>query len=224
MIKVRYLVSGAVLRADVEGVGPNVVLKQMYYRDRLDLSWARNQLACLPPSPLSPHYLTHFKDAHLEGKKAVYLLHHVWLGHCLQDWYYYYHTCRQSHLDSAFLLTKDGHFFFLTHPFTSHNVVFVSFWQFIQTSALWEWQAISQATERVAAKGNKPGPTLRSSPGWLTSSRDSISHVLIKISKVVTLHLPPVIRRYNPNHLHKKTTFPLSRNAGISSPKNCLSF
>lgn len=38
MIKVKYLVSGAALRADVEGVGPNVVLKQMYYRDRLDLS------------------------------------------------------------------------------------------------------------------------------------------------------------------------------------------
>lgn len=77
----------------------------------LEISWPQ-----LPPSPLSPHYLTHFKDAHLEGKKAVYLLHHVWLGHCLQDWYYYYHTCRQSHLDSAFLLTKDGHFFFSPTP------------------------------------------------------------------------------------------------------------
>lgn len=84
---------------------------------------------------------------------------------------------------------KTGNFF-LTHPFASHNVVFVSFWQFIQTSALWEWQAISQTTERVAAKGNKPGPTLRFSPGWFTSSRDSVSHVLIKISKVVILHLP----------------------------------
>lgn len=51
----------------------------------------------------------------------------------------------------------DGSFFFLTHPSTSHNVVFVSFWQFIQTSALWEWQAISQTTERAAAKGNKLG-------------------------------------------------------------------
>lgn len=126
---------------------------------------------------------------------------------------------------SAFLLTKDGQFFFfLTLPSTSHNVVFVSFWQFIQTSALWEWQAISQTTERVAAKGNKPGPTLRLSPGWLTSSRDSVSHVLIKISKVVTLHLPPVIRRYNPNHLHKKTTFPLSRKCRNLLPKKtaCL--
>lgn len=35
MIKVRYPVSGAVFRADVEGVGPTVVLKQMYYRHRL---------------------------------------------------------------------------------------------------------------------------------------------------------------------------------------------
>lgn len=33
MIKVKYPVSGAVLWSDVEGVGPNVVLKQMYYRD-----------------------------------------------------------------------------------------------------------------------------------------------------------------------------------------------
>lgn len=38
MIKVKYLVSGAALGADVEGVGPNAVLKQMYYRHRLDLS------------------------------------------------------------------------------------------------------------------------------------------------------------------------------------------
>lgn len=40
MIKVKYPVSGAALGADVEGVGTNVVLKQMYYRDntRLDLS------------------------------------------------------------------------------------------------------------------------------------------------------------------------------------------
>lgn len=39
MIKVKYPVSGAALWADVKGVGPNVVLKQMYYRDntRLDL-------------------------------------------------------------------------------------------------------------------------------------------------------------------------------------------
>lgn len=36
--------------SDVEGVGPNVVLKQMYYRDNTgtDLSWARTQLASLP--------------------------------------------------------------------------------------------------------------------------------------------------------------------------------
>lgn len=224
MIKVRYLVSGAVLRADVEGVGPNVVLKQMYYRDRLDLSWARNQLASLPPSPLSLHYLTHFKDAHLEGgKSCIFVASCLDLGIVLLLLSY----MQPVTFRLCFLVDERRErraFFFLTHPFTSHNVVFVSFWQFIQTSALWEWQAISQTTERVAAKGNKPGPTLRFSPGWLTSSRDSISHVLIKISKVVTLHLPPVIRRYNPNHLHKKTTFPLSRNAGISSPKNCLSF
>lgn len=77
---------------------------------------------------------------------------------------------------------KDGQYFFFTHPSTSHNVVFVSFWQFRQTSALREWQAISQTTKRVAAKGNKLGPTLRFSPGRLTSSGDSVSHVLIKIS------------------------------------------
>lgn len=39
MIKVRYLVSGAGFEADVEGVGPTVVLKQMYYRHRLDLAF-----------------------------------------------------------------------------------------------------------------------------------------------------------------------------------------
>jgi len=33
MIKVKYPVSGAALGSDVEGVSPNVVLKQMYYRD-----------------------------------------------------------------------------------------------------------------------------------------------------------------------------------------------
>lgn len=40
MIKVKYPMSGAALGSDVEGVGPNVLLKQMYYRDntRLDFS------------------------------------------------------------------------------------------------------------------------------------------------------------------------------------------
>lgn len=96
----------------------------------------------------------------------------------------------QSHLVVLLSCQRKTGNFFLTHPSASHNVVFVSSWQFVQTSALWEWQAISQTTERVAAKGNKPGPTLRFSPGWFTSSRDSVSHVLIKISKVVILHLP----------------------------------
>lgn len=42
--------SGAALGSDVEGVGPNVVLKQMYYRDntRLDLGLVGNQFSCLP--------------------------------------------------------------------------------------------------------------------------------------------------------------------------------
>lgn len=57
MIKVKYPVSDAALGGDVEGVGPNVVLKQMYYRDRLDLSCVSNQLACLP---LSFDYLACF--------------------------------------------------------------------------------------------------------------------------------------------------------------------
>lgn len=54
MIKVRYPVSGAVFRADVEGVGPTVVLKQMYYRHRLDFSCAPDQLTylLLPFSPV----------------------------------------------------------------------------------------------------------------------------------------------------------------------------
>lgn len=51
MIKVRYPVSGAVFGADVEGVGPTVVLKQMYYRYRLDLSCAPDRLAGPPTSP-----------------------------------------------------------------------------------------------------------------------------------------------------------------------------
>lgn len=52
MIKVRYPVSGAGLEADVEGVGPTVVLKQMYYRHRLDLSCAPD----LGPPAFAPFY------------------------------------------------------------------------------------------------------------------------------------------------------------------------
>lgn len=52
MIKVRYPVSGAGLEADVEGVGPTVVLKQMYYRHRLDLSCAPD----LGPPAFPPFY------------------------------------------------------------------------------------------------------------------------------------------------------------------------
>lgn len=44
--------SGAGLEADVEGVGPTVVLKQMYYRHRLDLSCAPD----LGPPVFPPFY------------------------------------------------------------------------------------------------------------------------------------------------------------------------
>lgn len=129
-----------------------------------------------------------------------------------------------SHMFFLFSCQWKTAFFFLTHPFASHNVVFVSFWQFIQTSALWEWQAISQTTERVAAKGNKPGPTLRFSPGWFTSSRDSVSHVLIKISKVVILHLPWLSGATIQTTYTKRPHF-LSHEMLKSPPqKNCLSF
>lgn len=56
MIKVRYPVSGAGFGADVEGVDPTVVLKQMYYRHRLDLSCAPDHLALLPSLLLSFNY------------------------------------------------------------------------------------------------------------------------------------------------------------------------
>lgn len=55
MIKVRYPVSGAVFRADVEGVGPTVVLKQMYNRHRLDFSCAADQLT-FPPFTIFPFF------------------------------------------------------------------------------------------------------------------------------------------------------------------------
>lgn len=48
--------SGAGFGADVEGVGPTVVLKQMYYRHRLDLSCAPDHLALLPSLLLSLNY------------------------------------------------------------------------------------------------------------------------------------------------------------------------
>lgn len=90
MIKVKYPVSAAALRADVEGVGPNVVLKQMYYRDntRLDLSWARTQFACLPSclsdffslSLRCPFIVRHVSKVHITGIRLC-------LGYCLQDDY-----------------------------------------------------------------------------------------------------------------------------------------
>lgn len=48
--------SGAGLEADVEGVGPTVVLKQMYYRHRLDLSCAPDLGPPAFPPFLSFHY------------------------------------------------------------------------------------------------------------------------------------------------------------------------
>ena len=66
MIKVKYPVSGAALGSDVEGVGPNVVLKQMYYRDNT-AGWTSAELEISLPAFLSVfltftcHCLTHFK-------------------------------------------------------------------------------------------------------------------------------------------------------------------
>lgn len=59
MIKVKYPVSGAALGSDVEGVGPNVVLKQMYYRDNTH-GWTSAELEIRLPSPLSLFFLTRY--------------------------------------------------------------------------------------------------------------------------------------------------------------------
>lgn len=69
MIKVRYPVSGAGFEADVEGVGPTVALKQMYYRHRLDLSSGPQLCSRSWPSCLSS-----FLSFHYSLFKLVFLL------------------------------------------------------------------------------------------------------------------------------------------------------
>lgn len=135
MIKVKYPVSGAALGSDVEGVGPNVVLKQMYYRDNTT-GWTSAELEISLPAFLSVFFfshpllcpvLTHFKGAHLFDFMfhiKLDILSHMQL----------------SVISSFCFLANErrGNFslFFSPNPSTSHNVVFVSFWQFRQTSAL----------------------------------------------------------------------------------------
>lgn len=158
--------SGAEFRADVLGVGPTVLLKQMYYRHRLDFSCALDQLT-FPPFTIFPRF-----------KKKMQKINAF--------------LCIITPRLSARCSFRCGFFFSsFSHPPIHFPQCCFCFFLAVHTNICFVRVTSHIPNHREScSQRQQTGPTLRVSPGWLASSRDRISHVLIKISKVVTLHLP----------------------------------